>query len=89
MTDSHADRRDAKRRKARLGHVVTNNGLRVVQRALAARAQRQPSRPELCSGPDECRSALDSKEGEPMGCGCECNSGGFCGGCGHRGCGRR
>jgi hypothetical protein len=23
------------------------------------------------------------------GCGCACNSGGFCGGCGHAGCGRR
>lgn len=23
------------------------------------------------------------------GCGCECNSGGFCGGCGHAGCGGR
>jgi hypothetical protein len=23
------------------------------------------------------------------GCQCECNSGGFCGGCGHAGCGRR
>lgn len=22
-------------------------------------------------------------------CPCECNSGGFCGGCGHNGCGRR
>jgi hypothetical protein len=22
-------------------------------------------------------------------CPCECNSGGFCGGCGHAGCGRR
>jgi len=24
-----------------------------------------------------------------QGCGCACNSGGFCGGCGHAGCGRR
>jgi hypothetical protein len=24
-----------------------------------------------------------------QGCGCECCSGGFCGGCGHAGCGRR
>ncbi|MEU8195317.1 hypothetical protein AB0C10_16200 [Microbispora amethystogenes] len=25
----------------------------------------------------------------PGPCGCECSSGGFCGGCGHAGCGRR
>lgn len=27
--------------------------------------------------------------GQPSGCPCECNFGGFCGGCGHAGCGRR
>ena len=37
--DAHADRRDAKRAKKRYGPKVTNPGLRVVQRALAARAQ--------------------------------------------------
>lgn len=26
---------------------------------------------------------------DPGRCHCECNSGGFCGGCGHAGCGRR
>ncbi len=25
----------------------------------------------------------------PLACPCACNSGGFCGGCGHAGCGRR
>jgi hypothetical protein len=39
MFDSHADRRDAQRRKARFGHTTTNPGLRHVQRALAARHQ--------------------------------------------------
>lgn len=28
-------------------------------------------------------------ETQNHGCGCECNSGGFCGGCGHAGCGGR
>ena len=27
--------------------------------------------------------------GGTSGCPCECNSGGFCGGCGHAGCGGR
>jgi hypothetical protein len=37
--DHHADRRDAKRAAARFGHVTTNPGLRITQRALAARQQ--------------------------------------------------
>lgn len=30
-----------------------------------------------------------SQRPKVAGCGCECNRGGFCGGCGHAGCGRR
>lgn len=33
---------------------------------------------------------LDARNARPaFGCPCECNSGGFCGGCGHAGCGGR
>lgn len=32
---------------------------------------------------------LEMEPGNHGGCGCECNSGGFCGGCGHSGCGGR
>jgi len=38
-----------------------------------ARSARQPHAPTRDAGP----------------CGCACTSGGFCGGCGHAGCGRR
>ena len=44
MNDPKADRRDAKRDKARRGHQTTNPGLRIVARALAARAQKEVKR---------------------------------------------
>jgi hypothetical protein len=37
--------------------------------------------------PEVLRAALKRYVDGP--CPCECNSGGFCGGCGHAGCGRR
>jgi hypothetical protein len=35
------------------------------------------------------RNARPAFEPRSGGCPCECNSGGFCGGCGHAGCGGR
>jgi hypothetical protein len=35
------------------------------------------------------RRAADANYPHQVGCGCECCFGGFCGGCGHAGCGGR
>ena len=35
------------------------------------------------------RAAVAANYPRQVGCGCACVNGGFCGGCGHAGCGRR